>query len=63
MYYLLYGTAYWVLIQQKLPSPVLLFSDFAGRDQDVSKKQEHLFVNLYRVNYTSMIVPQIPNNN
>ena len=26
----LYGIAYWMPIQQKLPPPVLLFSDFAG---------------------------------
>ena len=32
VYFWLYGIAYWMPIQQKLPPPVLLFSDFAGRD-------------------------------
>ena len=30
VYFWLYGIAYWMLIQQKLPPPVLLFSNFAG---------------------------------
>ena len=30
VYFWLYGIAYWMLIQQKLTPPVLLFSDFAG---------------------------------
>ena len=30
VYFWLYGIAYWMPIQQKLPPPVLLFSDFAG---------------------------------
>ena len=30
MYFWLYGIAYWMPIQQKLPPPVLLFSVFAG---------------------------------
>ena len=30
VYFCVYGTAFSMLIQQKLPPPVLLFSDFAG---------------------------------
>ena len=30
VYLSLYDIAYWMPIQQKLPPPVLLFSDFAG---------------------------------
>ena len=30
VYFWLYGIAYWMPIQQKLPPPVLLFSDFAS---------------------------------
>ena len=52
VYFWLYDIAYWMPIQQKLPPPVLLFSDFAGwvtfrmfgviRDERVLKYQNLL---------------------
>ena len=40
VYFWLFGIAYWMPIQQKLPPPVLLFSDFAGWDSFIVRLRD-----------------------